>query len=105
MSALLRGIGPSLEVVIAGDPAAEDTATLLAVIREMRLPQAAVLVLPSDERGDTVRRLAPFVESHGPVDGRAAAYVCRDFSCRLPTTDPAQLADMLEQEVAKPRAG
>ena len=24
-------------------------------------------------------------------DGRATAYDCRDFACRLPTTDPADL--------------
>jgi uncharacterized protein len=29
-------------------------------------------------------------------DGRATAYVCRDFSCRLPVTDPDALREQLE---------
>ena len=32
-----------------------------------------------------------------PIDGRAAAYVCQDFTCDLPTTD----ADELERQVLR----
>jgi uncharacterized protein YyaL (SSP411 family) len=102
MSALQRGVGPSLEVVIAGKPGAEDTATLIATVREMYLPQAAVLLVPPGEQGATIRRLAPFAEAYEPVEGKAAAYVCRDFTCQLPTTDPAKLAELLEESISKP---
>jgi uncharacterized protein YyaL (SSP411 family) len=101
MSALQRGIGPSLEVVIAGKPGADDTATLIATVREMYLPQAAVLLVPPGESGATIRKLAPFAEAYEPVEGKAAAYVCRDFSCQLPTTDPAKLTRLLENATSK----
>jgi len=29
------------------------------------------------------------------VDGRATAYVCRQFACRAPTSDPDELARQL----------
>ena len=32
------------------------------------------------------------------LEGRATAYVCRDFVCRLPTTDPARLAELLTRD-------
>jgi uncharacterized protein YyaL (SSP411 family) len=102
MSALLCGAGHSFEVVIAGEPGAEDTKALIAVIEGSYLPQASILLVPPRPAGDTIRELAPFAEDYVPVDGRAAAYVCRNFECQLPTTDPAKLATLLEEAVSKP---
>jgi hypothetical protein len=102
LAALQRGVGPSLEVVIAGEPDAEDTNVLVATVREMYLPQAAVLLVPPGEQGDTVRNLAPFAESYEPVDGEATAFVCRDFTCQLPTTDPAKLRELLGEASKMP---
>ena len=102
MSALQRGAGPSLEVVVAGKPGADDTRLLIATVREMYLPQAAVLLVPPGEAGATIRKLAPFAEAYEPVEGKAAAYVCRDFTCQLPTTDPAKLGVMLKEAMGAP---
>jgi len=104
MSALQRDVGPSLEVVIAGTPSADDTTALIATVREMYLPQAAVLLAPPGEAGAAIRKLAPFAEAYEPVEGKAAAYVCRDFTCQLPTTDPAKLAELLEEVISKPHS-
>jgi uncharacterized protein YyaL (SSP411 family) len=103
LSALQRGVGPSLEVVIAGRPGADDTEALLRVVRGMYLPQAAVLVVPPGKEGASIRRLAPYTEAHEPIDGRAAAYVCRDFACKLPTTDPGKLSELLEEATTAKR--
>jgi hypothetical protein len=97
MTALQRGVGPSLEVVIAGDRGAADTDGLLATVREMYLPNAAVLLVPPGPPGAAIRKLAPFAKAYAPVEGNAAAYVCQDFSCQLPTTDPEKLAELLKE--------
>ena len=67
----------------------------------MYLPQAAVLMVPPGASGATIRKLAPFAEGYVPVEGQAAAYVCRDFTCQLPTTDPEKLAELLEEAIKK----
>jgi uncharacterized protein YyaL (SSP411 family) len=104
MTALQRGAGPSLEVVIAGDRGAADTAALIATVREMYLPHAAVLLVPPGQSGATIRKLAPFAKAYEPVEGKAAAYVCQDFSCQLPTTDPRKLARLLEEAMSRPKS-
>jgi hypothetical protein len=37
----------------------------------------------------------PLLEGRTPVDGRAAAYVCENFTCQRPVTEPEELAALL----------
>jgi uncharacterized protein YyaL (SSP411 family) len=97
MAALQMASGPSLEVVIAGEPGTPDTTELLKVVRSRYLPHAVLLVVPDGKAGDQIRQLAPFTENYASIDGRAAAYVCRDFQCKLPTTDPVKLDELLAE--------
>ncbi len=101
MSALQRSQGSSLEVVIAGERGAADTNGLLAMVRENYLPQAAVLLIPQGKDGDRIRKLAPFATAYQPIEAKAAAYVCQNFECQLPTTDPKKLAILLEEATSK----
>jgi uncharacterized protein YyaL (SSP411 family) len=35
----------------------------------------------------------PLLAGRTAIDGRPTAYLCRNFACRLPVTDPAALRD------------
>jgi uncharacterized protein YyaL (SSP411 family) len=95
--AVLFARSPSLEVVIAGDPDEPDTKALLGEVRKRYLPQSVTLVVAPNADGEVIRKLAPFTENHVPLEGDAAAYVCRDFACKMPTTDPAELGRLLDE--------
>jgi uncharacterized protein len=89
-------LNPGYEIAIVGDPAAEDARALLAEVRRRYLPNSVVVLgRPGDEAAS---RLAPLLAGRGREDGRATAYVCRDYACRLPVTDPAALSAQLASE-------
>jgi len=86
--------GPSKEIVIAGDPEAEDTQAMLAAIRKPFLPNKVVLVRPEGDSPE-ITKLAPYTASQMARDGKATAYVCENFACNLPTTDVAEMVELL----------
>jgi uncharacterized protein YyaL (SSP411 family) len=87
LSAVDFGVGPSYEVVIAGRPGAEDTGKMIRVLRETYLPNKVVLFRPTDRKKPDIVRLSAFTEFQAGIDGKAAAYVCRDYQCEQPLTD------------------
>jgi uncharacterized protein YyaL (SSP411 family) len=95
MSALDLALGGGQELVIVGEPDAEDTGAMVEALRAPFLPNKVVLLRRPGEGGGTLVELAPFLEEHHQVDGRATAYVCRDHFCNNPTTDVQTMLDLL----------
>ncbi len=75
--------GP-VEIAIAG-PLTARRAELHRVAL-MKAPPGAVIAV-----GDGVGEPIPLLAGKGAVDGGPAAYVCRNFSCQAPVTEPEQL--------------
>jgi uncharacterized protein len=84
------------QIVIAGDAGREDTRRLHEVLAARYLPFAVVVPVRPGEWQTTLARLLPFTAEMQARDGRATAYVCRDFTCDAPTNDPDELAARLD---------
>jgi uncharacterized protein YyaL (SSP411 family) len=88
-------LGESREIIIAGDLQSADTRQLLQALQGRFLPNAVVLLhQPND---DQLQNLAPFLENFGIQDERATGYVCQNYSCELPTTDPQKMLDLINK--------
>jgi uncharacterized protein YyaL (SSP411 family) len=82
--------GPA-EIAIVGPPGDPRTGELhKAALRGA--PPGAVLALGDGSAGDGT---IPLLAGRGLVNGAPAAYVCRDFTCRLPVTSPDELGEVL----------
>ena len=55
----------------------------------------AITLRVDPDRQSALAAVLPFLADMRPVNGRAAAYVCRNFTCRQPAIDP----EALEQEL------
>ena len=74
-----------------GAAGAPDTHALWSAVAAVYLPHR---VLVASEPG--AREILPPARERPQVDGHATAYVCRDFTCSPPVTDPAALRPLLE---------
>jgi uncharacterized protein YyaL (SSP411 family) len=94
LQALDLHLGPAQEIAVVGEPGDPARSALLdEVVAARFLPNAVVAVaVPDDAEAATEVAL---LRDRRPVDGKATAYVCRRFACRLPVTDPTDLAAQL----------
>jgi len=94
LGALDLYVSPLKEVAVVGDPEAEPTQRLLREVWGRYLPNA---VLAASRPGDDeAARLMPLLAGREPLDGKPAAYVCERFTCKLPVSEPQELAAQLK---------
>jgi uncharacterized protein len=80
LSALDLHFSPPREIAVIGPPDAEVSRAALAGFE----PNAVIAFGPSDD--------VPLLQGKDYVDGRPAVYVCENFACQAPVTEPAALA-------------
>jgi uncharacterized protein YyaL (SSP411 family) len=90
--AALHARGPGVQVVIAGERGDPGVAELAKVVHQRFLPARALIFADAETRA---RTSLPWIAAMDTIDGKAAAYVCRDHACDRPTADPAELAEKL----------
>jgi len=88
--------GPSFEIVLVGNPEAEDTQRLYRELMSRYLPNKVVLFKPASEPQHPISDLAPYTESMTALGGKATVYVCSNFACELPTTDSQKMVSLLD---------
>ena len=98
-------LGPTQEIVIAGDPGSPDTAAMLRAVHERFLPRAVAVLHPQGPERAAVEALIPYVKAQESLGARATAYVCEHFVCTLPTHDLTQLIELLQASGASAARG
>jgi Highly conserved protein containing a thioredoxin domain len=86
-----------IDLVIAGDPAAEDTRALIAAVNSRYLPGLITVLRPPGSAGDAIDELVPAARGRTMLADRATAYLCGGHTCRPPVQDPGELRWMLEK--------
>ena len=99
MTQMLCAVDASLakprQIVIAGKPDAADTRALLREVRAVFSPNQIVILADGAAGQEWLGKKLEFLRTVAPVEGKAAAYVCENFTCQAPVTDPAKLHELL----------
>ncbi len=86
-------------IVIAGERGAENTEALLRVAAKILNPHQLLLLADGADNQAYLAEKLPFLETVVRLEGKATAYLCADFSCKMPTTSPETLQMQLEKQL------
>ncbi len=85
--------GPAREIALVGPLDSPATASLRQAVWSRFLPNKVVAGCGPDDA--EAWAAVPLLAGRELVDGQAAAYVCRNFACEMPVTEPAKLLELL----------
>jgi uncharacterized protein YyaL (SSP411 family) len=94
LCALDFAMSPGQEIIIAGEPRAEDTRQLLAALNLNFTPNK-VAIVKSGNNAERLAQFAGYTDGLQVVEGRATAHVCRNGSCTDSTSDSQSMLDKI----------
>lgn len=79
-----------LQIIIAGDKASEDTKALLSAVNSFYLSNK-ILIVHEPGSESFLTRFLEVLSSVKMVEDKATAYVCENYTCSAPVSDPDKL--------------
>ncbi|HEX4639354.1 MAG TPA: thioredoxin domain-containing protein [Chthoniobacterales bacterium] len=83
------------QIVVAGKIDNDGTKALLREVHQHFLPNKILIFADGDAGQKFFAEKNEAVAAMSPVDGKPAAYVCENFTCKEPVTDPAKLRELV----------
>jgi uncharacterized protein YyaL (SSP411 family) len=83
------------QIVIAGKSDDEETRALLKEVQRHFLPNKILILADGGEGQKFFSEKNEAIVAMAPIDSKPAAYVCENFTCKAPVTDPKALGNLL----------
>ncbi len=97
LMALDFALGPSREIVIAGEESSSGVKEFLQILHSRFLPNKVVALHPKDPKlAQAAESLIPFMKDQTMQNGKPTAYVCENHVCKFPVTTSAELEKLLQ---------
>jgi hypothetical protein len=94
--ALDASFSKPVQIIFAKGPGEAGMRSLLKEVHSRFIPHKALLVADGGKGQEFLSGFVPFIGTLAMIDSKPTAYVCKNFACQLPTTDPAMLAQFLD---------
>ena len=92
LGALDSYLSPTKEIAVIGARGDTATESLVSEVYRNFLPNRVFL---GKNHGDSVVAGVPLLDDREMIEGRPTAYVCQSYVCKLPATEPEELARQL----------
>jgi uncharacterized protein YyaL (SSP411 family) len=94
--ALDAALSKPRQIVITGKKDAPETKALLREVNGHFLPKTVLVLADGAEGQKYLGEKNDAIRAMSAINGKSAAYVCENFTCKAPVTDPAELAELLK---------
>jgi hypothetical protein len=84
------------QIVIAGERGASDTQAMLRLVHDRFIPNKVLALVDGGPSQAELVAMVPFLDGMVRRNGRATIYVCENYVCKLPTSDPAVAVRLLD---------
>lgn len=95
MCALDFALGPTKEIVIAGEPDQKDTQQILQEIEKRFLPRKVLLL--NSLKDKSLGEIAGFVKEQKPIENKATVYICENYACKAPANEINKIIQLLDE--------
>ncbi|MCH8272147.1 MAG: thioredoxin domain-containing protein [Candidatus Marinimicrobia bacterium] len=85
------------QIIIAGDLKSDDTKMMLKTLYEFYIPNKVVIHADSENESNYVTKNLEIVKYMTMIKGKATAYVCENYACKLPTNDLVVFISLLDE--------
>jgi uncharacterized protein YyaL (SSP411 family) len=85
------------QIVVAGKRDASDTRVLLTEIHRHFVPNKILALADGADGQRYLEEKLEALREMKPINGKATVYVCENFTCQAPVTDPKALGTLLSQ--------
>jgi uncharacterized protein YyaL (SSP411 family) len=94
--ALYWTLSPIRQIILVGSREAPLTRAFLSEARARFLPDSVTLLIDSEAARARLARYIPALAEMKQIDGKTTAYVCRDYTCQLPTNEVSRFVELLQ---------
>ncbi len=98
LTAIYFYLSSPLEIIIVGDSNRIDTKEMVSMLHKNFIPNKILINKNSFDDNEKINKIFPFIKDYKMIDGKATAYVCKNFSCQLPTTDITKMIELINQK-------
>jgi uncharacterized protein YyaL (SSP411 family) len=83
------------QIILVGDPSSAETGKMLGILHARFLPDSIVMLVDEPAR-KTLAGYLSVIETMSRLQGKTTAYVCENYTCKLPTADPVKFTELLQ---------
>ena len=86
-------LNPPKEIVVVGNIDDPRTKALLAEVHRIYLPNKVLQLVGAEQ---ALEDISPLLRGKTQLNGQPTAYLCQNFTCSAPVTNPAELKSLLQ---------